>query len=115
MKHNSPPIVAIRKCRAFASAAAGIAGAVLLTGPAASAGTIGVTDNGTTIVVDTHAGLVYTVIKASGDVSSIKWQGTELNDTSKRSQISSGLGSATVTWGRSPSGATLLITIATST
>src|ERR1041385_213370 len=97
------PNIRHRKFTGLASAAAGV---VLLTAPALLAGTIGVTDNGTTIVVDTHAGLVYTVIKASGDVSSIKWQGTELNDTSKHSQISSGLGSATVTWGRSPSGTT---------
>ena len=34
------------------------------------------TDNGSTIVVDTHGGLVYTVSKSSGDVSSIKWNGT---------------------------------------
>jgi len=92
-----------------------MAAGLIIAAQSASAATIGVTDNGTTIVVDTHAGLVYTVIKSSGDVSSIKWNGTELNDQSKRSQISSGLGSATVTWSRSPSGATVVINIVTST
>jgi rhamnogalacturonan endolyase len=93
----------------------GLAACCLVAGPTVFGAAIGVTDNGTTIVVDTHAGLVYTVKKSSGDVTSIKWNGTELNDQSKASQISSGLGSATVTWSLSPSGATVVITIATST
>src|SRR5215469_18270556 len=93
----------------------GLAACCLVAGSTVFGAAIGVTDNGTTIVVDTHAGLVYTVKKSSGDVTSIKWNGTELNDQSKASQISSGLGSATVTWSLSPSGATVVITIATST
>jgi rhamnogalacturonan endolyase len=93
----------------------GAAAACLVFGQSAFGGTIGVTDNGTTVVVDTHAGLVYTVQKSSGDVTSIKWNGNELQSSSKGSHISSGLGSATVTWGRSPSGTTVNITIATPT
>lgn len=89
--------------------------ATLLLAQSAFGAAIGVTDNGSTIVVDTHAGLVYTVNKSNGDVTSIKWNGTELNDQSKHSQIGSGLGSATVTWTTSPSGSTVVITIATST
>ena len=41
-----------------------LAASLLLAGSAAFAAAIGVTDNGTTIVVDTHAGLVYTVIES---------------------------------------------------
>jgi len=75
---------------------------------------IGVTDNGTTIVVDTHAGLVYTVVKASGDVTSIKWNGTELNDSSRHSQISSGINAPT-TWALASSSSIVVITETTST
>jgi len=92
----------------------GLAGCFLLAAASALGAAIGVTDNGTTIVVDTHAGLVYTVVKASGDVTSIKWNGTELNDASRHSEISSGIGAPT-TWTTSPSGSTVIITETTST
>jgi len=109
-------ILHITRLRLFARMATAILGLITgLAAPAAFAAAIGVTDNGTTIVIDTHAGLVYTVVKASGDMTSIKWNGTELNDASKHSEISSGLGSATTTWVTSPSGSTVTITIATST
>lgn len=86
----------------LASMTSALAACLLFASESAHAAAIGVTDNGTTIVVDTHAGLVYTVQKASGDVTSIQWNGTELNDQAKASQIGSGLGSATVTWNTSP-------------
>ncbi len=80
------------------------------------AAAIGVTDNGSTIVVDTKAGLVYTINKANGDMTSCKLNGTELCGTTKTSHIGSGLGSSTtVTWNTSPSGATVVITCETST
>jgi len=81
----------------------------------ASAAAIGVKDNGSTIVVDTKAGLVYTINKKNGDMTSCKLNGTELMGSSKASHISSGLGSATVKWNTSPSGSTLIITCETST
>lgn len=80
------------------------------------AAAIGVTDNGSTIVVTTGAGLVYTVNKDNGDITSSKLNGTELSSSGKGSHISSGLGSdADVTWSASPSGTTVLITAKTST
>lgn len=79
------------------------------------AATIYVTDNGSTIVVNTGAGLVYTVNKSNGDIISCKLNGVELQGSSKNSHIGSGLGSANVTWNTSPSGSTVLITVATST
>lgn len=85
--------------------------------PAASveAATVYVTDNGSTIVVNTGAGLEYTINKANGDLISCKLNGVQLSGSSKASHIGSGLGSATVTWSKSPSGSTVLITVATST
>lgn len=80
------------------------------------AAAIGVTDNGSSIVVTTGAGLVYTVNKDNGDITSSKLNGTELSSSGKGSHISSGLGSgAEVTWNASPSGSTVLITAKTST
>src|SRR5262249_32104948 len=66
--------------------------------PAAPAGSFGFTDTGTAIVVDTGAGLVFHVNKSNGDITSIVFNGTEFIATSgKFAQLSSGLGSATVT------------------
>jgi rhamnogalacturonan endolyase len=87
-------------------------------GPAASvsAATVYVTDNSSTIVVNTGAGLVYTIDKDNGDMISCKYNGVELLNTSKGSHINSGLGaSANVTWSKSPSGSTVEITVSTST
>lgn len=67
------------------------------------------------LTVDNESGLVYKVSQTSGDITSIRWNGKELNDQSKGSHLSSGLGSATVSFTLSPSGTTSVITIATST
>jgi rhamnogalacturonan endolyase len=75
----------------------------------------GVTASGGLLTVSSGAGLVYKVKQSSGDVTSIQWNGKELNDTAKASQISSGLGSATVTSSLLSSSSVVLITIATST
>src|ERR1041384_8115748 len=74
-----------------------------------------VTVGGGFITVNNESGLVYKVSQTSGDITSIQWNGRELNDQSKASHLSSGLGSATVSFSLSPSGTTSLITIATST
>lgn len=92
-----------------------MAAAVLYPTSTGHAATINVTDNGSRIEVNTGAGLVYTVNKTNGDIISAKMNGTELNGSSKGSHISSGLGSANVTWNTFPSGSTLLITVSTST
>ena len=75
----------------------------------------GVTASGGFLTVSSGAGLVYKVRQSSGDITSIQWNDTELNDPSKGSHLSSGLGTATVTSSLSPSGTTALITITTST
>ena len=69
-----------------------------LLAPASAFGAFGYTDNGTAYVVDTGAGLVFQVDKTNGNITSIVFNGTEYNGPSgKGSEISSGLGSATVT------------------
>jgi rhamnogalacturonan endolyase len=61
-------------------------------------GTFGITDTGAAFVVDTGAGLVFQVNKSNGDITSIVFNGVEYIATSgKFAQISSGLGTATVT------------------
>jgi rhamnogalacturonan endolyase len=75
----------------------------------------GVTASGGFLTVSSGAGLVYKVRQSSGDVTSIQWNGKELNDTEKASQISSGLGTATVTSAVLLSGTTVLVTITTPT
>lgn len=80
------------------------------------AATVYVTDNGSTIVVNTGAGLIYTINKDNGDLVSSKLNGIELSGSTKASHIASGLGSAAnVTWNTSPSGSTVLITVSTDT
>lgn len=69
--------------------------ALLLTSHNASAA-FGVTKSGTSLVVNDGANLVFTITSA-GDMSSCKYKGTELNDTSKASCIASGLGASSVT------------------
>src|SRR5882672_5617143 len=88
--------------------------------PPASAGELqaapfSVTVGGGFLTVNNESGLVYKVRQTSGDITSIQWNGRELNDQAKGSHLSSGLGSATVSFSLSPSGTTSLITIATST
>jgi rhamnogalacturonan endolyase len=74
-----------------------------------------VTAGGGFLTVNNESGLVYKVRQTSGDITSIQWNGKELNDQAKASQLSSGLGSATVSFSLTPSGTTSVITIATST
>jgi len=65
--------------------------------------------------VDTGAGLVVTVDRANGDITSLLWEGTELNSAKKKSHIGSGLGSATVGARMDDSAGTILITAETPT
>ncbi|KAG6918336.1 hypothetical protein DXG01_015195 [Tephrocybe rancida] len=64
--------------------------------PAAFAA-FGITTSGSNLLVDTGAGLVTTINKANGDITSLLYNGKQLQDSSKFTQLSSGLGSATVT------------------
>ncbi len=87
-----------------------IVSTLMVSAPKVSAAAVYVTDSGSTLVVNTGSGLIYTINKANGDMVSCKLNGTELTGT-KPSHINSGLGSANVTWSRSPSGSTLVITV----
>lgn len=68
-------------------------------------------DNGSSIVVNTGSGLIYTINKENGDMISCKLDGIELNSLNKKSQVNSGLGPSTVTWQKLSSGSTILITV----
>ncbi|KAJ7645492.1 polysaccharide lyase family 4 protein [Mycena polygramma] len=57
----------------------------------------GVTTSGSNLLVDSGAGLVTTINTANGDITSLNFNGKQLQDSSKFTQLSSGLGSATVT------------------
>ncbi|KAJ8456997.1 hypothetical protein ONZ45_g18495 [Pleurotus djamor] len=66
--------------------------------PSASAA-FGLTESGSNYVVDTNAGLVFTVQRTSGDITSMLFNGIQAQDQSKRSHISSGIG-ASCSWFR---------------
>ncbi|KAF5382448.1 hypothetical protein D9615_003008 [Tricholomella constricta] len=62
----------------------------------------GITTSGNNLLVDTGAGLVTTINKSNGDITSLNYNGKQLQDQSKFTHLSSGLGyfircSATVT------------------
>ncbi|KAI0632793.1 polysaccharide lyase family 4 protein [Trametes polyzona] len=59
----------------------------------------GLTESGNNYVVDTSGGLVFTVDKTSGDITSMKFNGIEAQDSSKHSHIASGIG-ASCSWTR---------------
>ncbi|CAE6465791.1 unnamed protein product [Rhizoctonia solani] len=58
----------------------------------------GVKESGNSFVVDTDGGLVFTVDKRNGDITSMLYNGIQAQDQSKRSHISSGLGNAPCSW-----------------
>ncbi|KAF8999073.1 polysaccharide lyase family 4 protein [Cyathus striatus] len=65
-----------------------------------SASAFGLTESGNSYIVDTSAGLIFTVQKTTGDVTSMKFNGIETQDSgSKKSHISSGIG-ASCSWVR---------------
>ncbi|KAJ6619527.1 Rhamnogalacturonase B, N-terminal-domain-containing protein [Mycena sp. CBHHK59/15] len=57
----------------------------------------GVTTSGSNLLVDSGAGLITTINTANGDITSLNFNGKQLQDSTKFTQLSSGLGSATVT------------------
>lgn len=82
------------------------------------AAAINVTDDGTTITVNTGAGVVYTIKKSNGAMISCTLNGTQLLDPSRPSSINSGMGAfgnVNVTWKTFSSASQILITCATET
>jgi len=73
-----------------------LAVAAMLMVPARSYAAFGATASNGGYIVNNGANLVVTITSA-GDMSSCKYKGTELNDTSKASCIASGLGASSVT------------------
>ncbi|KAG8718172.1 hypothetical protein FRC09_013068 [Ceratobasidium sp. 395] len=73
----------------------------------------GVTSGSGYLSIDTGSALVFRVSTTNGDITSLKYNGVEYQDSSKFTQISSGLGSATVS--SKVSGNYATITIATDT
>ncbi|KAL0069599.1 hypothetical protein AAF712_003257 [Marasmius tenuissimus] len=59
----------------------------------------GLTESGNSYIVDTEGGLIFTVERTSGDITSMKFNGIEAQDGSKRSHIASGIG-ASCSWVR---------------
>jgi rhamnogalacturonan endolyase len=60
-------------------------------------GTFSAVDDGTHITVTTGAGLVYAVTDDNASIDSMVWNGNQLNDATKQSQIASGVaGTATL-------------------
>lgn len=88
-----------------------IASGNLVPAAKTNAASLMVTTNGANIVVDTGAGLVYT-INQYGDLASAKVNGIELN-SSRPSHTNSGIPPGTISYQLLDSGSTVLITIAT--
>jgi rhamnogalacturonan endolyase len=83
--------------RAFL-AAIGAGGVALGLARPAAASTFGVTNSGGFFTVDTGAGLVFKIKQSDGDMTSLRFNGVELQSQSRFSHVESGLGSgATVT------------------
>lgn len=99
--------------RTFVLGTAAAAGTAALAGPlagSASAAGFGWSDDGSHYVVDTGASLVFKVSKSNGDLTSLVHKGTEYQGYGgKNSHIESGLGTSTVTIGRS--GSTILVSV----
>ncbi|KAH7386222.1 Rhamnogalacturonase B, N-terminal-domain-containing protein [Cadophora sp. MPI-SDFR-AT-0126] len=58
----------------------------------------GYTDNGSSYVIDTGSQLIFAVSKSNGDITSMKYRGTETNGyQGKNSHVESGLGASVVT------------------
>lgn len=103
-----------KRITSFLLAFALILSTMVISVPTVEARAVGITETSRDITIDTGAGLVYTINKANGDMTSCKMNGINLTG-SKPSHINSGLGSARVTYNTSPSRATVVITVDTGT
>ncbi|MGC4016988.1 MAG: rhamnogalacturonan lyase B N-terminal domain-containing protein [Luteolibacter sp.] len=88
-----------------------VGGLVISASPAFAA--FGVVTDPASFMVDSGAGLTFRVMRDSGGIDSIKFNGTELNDRSKRSSIASGLGTQGTTVGVWSDNSIIKITVAT--
>jgi rhamnogalacturonan endolyase len=87
----------------------GVTAAVAAARHPASAAGFGFTSSGGFFTVDTGAGLTFKISQANGDMTSLRFNGTELQNQSRQSHVESGLGTgATVT--ASQTGNTIVIT-----
>ena len=68
-------------------------GEFTLTPPAAAAAAFGYTSSGGYFTVSTGAGLTFMINQSDGDMTSLNYNGVELQDQSSFSQVESGLGS----------------------
>lgn len=92
-----------------AAVATGALAVTTAAAPAAAAG-FGWSDDGTSYVIDTGAGLVVRISKATGDLTSILYRGKEYEGYGgKHSHVESGLGASTVTLAQT--GPTVLVTV----
>jgi rhamnogalacturonan endolyase len=101
----------VRRLRALliggALAISAVAGGI--AGPPAAEAAFGFTSGGGFFTVDTGAGLTFRISQSNGDMTSLKLNGTELQNQSRPSHVESGLGSgATVT--ASQSGNLVIVT-----
>lgn len=87
---------------------------IMVTAPVVEAKAVGISNSGSNLTINTGSGLVYTINKNNGDMTSCKMNGIELCG-SKPSHINSGLGSANVSYTTSPSGSTVVITVTAGT
>lgn len=77
------PWVTVMLCFVFA--------AIVLASLCSTVAGFGLTESGDSYIVDTSAGLIFTVDSTSGDITSMKFNGIEAQDSSKYSQIASGI------------------------
>lgn len=91
---NSSPIGFFRRFSKYAACLTAAAACFAL--PAEALAAFGVTTSGTNHIVDTGGGLVFTV-NATGDLTSIRFAGKELQSQSKHSGIASGTGASSLT------------------
>ncbi|KAJ7150310.1 polysaccharide lyase family 4 protein [Mycena filopes] len=74
-----------------------------------------ITVSGSSFIVDTDGGLVFTVTSNSGDIPSMKFNGIETQDPSDRTQISSGIGASCTQFTGGNENNYIVITCTTST
>ncbi|MEY4489841.1 MAG: hypothetical protein RIQ79_2349 [Verrucomicrobiota bacterium] len=110
MSSVSTPSVSSRSRRHLAQ---GLVALITALAPASAFAAFGLTTSSTQYTVDTGGGLVFKVDRANGNIPSIAWNGTELNDTAKPSGIASGLGSTGTTVSAVTSGSNIIVTVAT--
>ncbi len=84
-------------CLSLTVLTSSLAALAALLNPTRADAAFGVTSSGGFYTVDVGAHVVFKIRQSDGSMTSCKYNGTELNDQSKASQIASGLGSATVT------------------